>query len=217
MANIRKNVKENWDMGYQRWEKDEVEYLLKNYTTTSLNDMAKTLNRTRDSIFKKAKRLGLTNKVACWSLEDIELLSEKWGILTTDYIATLLNRTELSVKKKALELGLGPSRIGNGEYLTTGDIGYLLRKDPNLIYRWVRDGYIKGKRFGEKGIFRVKPKDFVVFLKSHPNKWNSIDARIDLIKGYLHDSFELPKWFLAKLEKDRAVWNYGDVDCVKTN
>lgn len=192
-------------VSYKKWSINEIEYLKEFYSKKSLHDLSKTLNRSKDSVFKKAQRLGITNKLNHWTLEEEGELSEFWGVFTVNEIGKTLNRTEISVKKKAIELGLGPSRIGNGQFLTTGDIGYLLNKNPNLVYRLIRDGYIKGKRFGKKGIFQVKPKYFILFLKEFPHKWNSQNARTDLIKGYLHKSFNIPQWFSDKIEYDRNL------------
>ncbi|MGF7060457.1 hypothetical protein [Brassicibacter mesophilus] len=193
-------------MAYKKWTEYEVEYLINNYGIESISEIANKLHRTSDSVFKKAKRLNLTMTTKKWTIEEINFLTEKWGVYSPERIAEVLNRSHSSIKKKATELQLGPSRIGNGEFLTTGDIGYLLNKDPNLIYRWARDGYIKGRRFGGKKIFQIKPEHFVLFLKEYPEKWNSIQAKVDLIKGYVHTSFILPEWFEEKIKYDRVKY-----------
>ncbi|AKL94180.1 hypothetical protein CACET_c06700 [Clostridium aceticum] len=193
-------------MPYTKWTVSEIQFLQKYYGVKQICEISEELQRTPDSIVKKAKRLNLTTPMKKWSVKEEEYLIEKWGLHSIKTIAKTLNRSHASIKKKAFELQLGPSRIGNGEFLTTGDIGYLLNKDPNLIYRWVRDGYIKGRRFGEKKVFQIRPKHFVLFLKEHPEKWNALQARIDLIKGYLHTSFNLPDWFENKLYSDRSVF-----------
>ncbi len=194
-------------MDYRRWREEEIEYLIENYNVKSIEEIGNFLKRTPNSIYKKAKRLKLTKTMNKWSLSETNYLIEKWGVQTPDKIAKQLNRSEVSIKKKAIELNLGPSRIGNGNYLTTGDIGYLLNKNPNLIYRWVRDGHIRARKFGEKNIFQVDPEDFILFLKENPERWDSNKARVDLIKCYIHKSYELPIWFKEKVDNDRKVTN----------
>ena len=192
-------------MNYRRWSKRDIEYLIYNYGIKSIEEIGNFLQRTPNSIYKKAKRLKLTNPMNKWSLSETNYLIEKWGIQNLDRIAEQLNRSKISIKKKALELNLGPSRIGNGNYLTTGDIGYLLNKNPNLIYRWVRDGYIRGRKFGGKNIFQIEPEDFISFLKENPQRWDSNEARLDLLKCYVHKSYELPEWFKEKINNDKKM------------
>ncbi|WP_432405867.1 hypothetical protein [Wukongibacter sp. M2B1] len=191
-------------MGYQRWDKIEIQYLIDNFEFKDIEIIAKELNRTKNSVYKKAMRIGLTKRVRRWTEEELEFLIKCWGKYSREKIAQKLNRSSISIKKKAVELKLGPQRISNGDYLTSGDIGYLLNKDPNLIYRWLKSGYIKGRRFGDKKIFQIKPKDFLMFLKNYPNKWDGYKARIDFIKPYFYTSnkCELPSWFAKKIELD---------------
>ncbi|WP_312908702.1 hypothetical protein [Tissierella praeacuta] len=190
-------------MIYRKWNDDEIQYLKDNYGTKNIEEIEKKLKRSRNSIFKKAKRLNLTNTMKKWKEEDINYLIEKWGHEPMEKISKQLNRSNNAIKKKAIQLQLGPSRIANGEFLTTGDIGYLLNKDPSLIYGWIKDGYIKSRKFGEKKIFQVKAEDFILFLKEHPQKWDASRARLDFIKGYLHIEFKLPDWFIRKVEYDK--------------
>lgn len=190
-------------MIYKKWSHDEIKYLKDNYGIKNIKEIGKELQRSRDSIFKKAKRLNLTNAMNKWKEEEVNYLVEKWGHASMEKISKQLNRSNNAVKKKAIQLQLGPARIANGEFLTTGDIGYLLSKDPSLIYVWIKEGCIKGRRFGEKKIFQVRAEDFILFLKEHPQKWDASRARIDYIKGYLHVEFKLPDWFIKKIENDR--------------
>ncbi|WP_432662019.1 hypothetical protein R9X47_15760 [Wukongibacter baidiensis] len=191
-------------MSYQRWSKMEIQYLVDNFEFKDIDIISEELNRTKDSVYKKAMRLGLTKTVKRWTEDEIEFLIKCWGKYSREKIAQKLNRSSISIKKKAVELKLGPQRISNGDYLTSGDIGYLLNKDPNLIYRWLKSGYIKGRRFGDKKIFQIKPKDFLMFLKNYPNKWDGYKARTDFIKPYFYTSnqCELPSWFIEKVEID---------------
>lgn len=191
-------------MGYRRWAKEEIQYLIDEFESKEIEMIAQELSRSKDSVYKKAMRLKLTKIVKRWTEEEIEFLIKCWGKYSRDKIAQKLNRSPISIKKKAVELKLGPQRISNGDYLTSGDIGYLLNKDPNLIYRWLKSGYIKGRRFGDKKIYQIKPNDFLTFLKTYPKKWNGYKARIDFIKPYFYTSnqCELPIWFTQKIELD---------------
>ncbi|TCO75249.1 hypothetical protein [Marinisporobacter balticus] len=191
-------------MIYKRWTKEETNYLIFNYSRKSIIAIGANLNRTKDSVFKKAKRLGLTTEMKHWIENEINFLVDKWGKKPADDIAKELNRSILSIKKKAIELKLGPERIANGEFLTTGDIGYLLNKNPGLIYRWIKDGIIKGKCFGKKKTLQTKPDHLIIFLKDYPEKWCANKARIDLIKPYFYykNRADLPDWFTNKVRKD---------------
>ncbi|QZY54218.1 hypothetical protein [Crassaminicella profunda] len=191
-------------MPYKRWVKDEIDYLISKYNEKSIIAIADDLNRTKDSVFKKAKRLGLTTELKYWTEKELHFLIEKWGKKSVGFIAKELDRSVTSIRKKANELKLGPERIANGEFLTTGDIGYLLNKNPSLVYRWTRDGMIKGRRLGKKKVFQIRPNHFINFLKDHPNKWCANKARVNLIKPYFYYSnrSNVPEWFINKVEND---------------
>ncbi|QXM06561.1 helix-turn-helix domain-containing protein [Crassaminicella indica] len=191
-------------MTYKKWTEDETNYLICNYAKKSINKIADDLNRSKDSIFKKAKRLGLTKQIKHWKECEVDYLIDRWGKSPAYDIANELNRSIHSVKKKAIELKLGPERIANGEFLTTGDIAYLLNKNPSLIYRWIRDGFIKGRRFGKKKTFQIKPQHLINFLKDYPDKWSAYKARVDLIKPYFcyTNRANIPEWFECKVQED---------------
>ncbi|QIB27099.1 helix-turn-helix domain-containing protein [Caloranaerobacter azorensis] len=199
-------------MTKKRWTKEEVDYLVENYSKKSINSISKDLGRTKDSVFKKAKRLGLTKTVRNWTEEEIDILTLNWGKRSVEKIARMLNRSTISVKKKAMELKLGSQYIANGEYLSTGNIGFLLNKNPTTVYKWLKEGIIKGRTFGKKSVYRVTPEDFIDFLKNNPNKWCGYSARIDLIKPYFYTSKQssLPEWFIKKVNSDFKK-SYGDI------
>jgi len=189
-------------MVYKKWTEEEERYLKKYYGIKTMKEIQEKLQRSHNSIFKKAKRLNLTVSMKRWNEEEINYLTERWGYETIEKIANKLKRSTNSVKKKANELNLGPSRIANGDFLTTGDIGYLLNKNPNLICKWIKKGYIRGRRFGVGKIFQVRIDDFIIFLKKHPHRWDASKVKIDFIKPYLHTKFRLPNWFQEKVDND---------------
>lgn len=191
-------------MSRRRWTKEEVDYLVENYSKKSINSISKDLGRTKDSVFKKAKRLGLTKTVRNWTEEEIDILMLNWGKKSIENIAKMLNRSTISVKKKAIELKLGSQHIANGEYLSTGNMGFLLNKNPTIIYKWLKQGIIKGRTFGKKSVYQVTPEDFIDFLKNNPSKWCGYAARVDLIKPYFYTSkqSDIPKWFIEKVNND---------------
>ncbi|MBB6218785.1 hypothetical protein HNQ80_004960 [Anaerosolibacter carboniphilus] len=191
-------------MGYKRWSSHEENFLIIHYEEKSIFTIAQELKRSEDSVHKKAKQLGLTKERKLWSQREVEFLIENWGKVPKTELGERMGRSATSIRKKAFEFQLGPERIGNGEFLTSGDIGYLLDKDPNLIYRWIVQGDIKGRRFGDKGIFQIKPKDFLQFLNKFPHRWDGSKARIDLIKPYfcISGKEKAPLWFLDKIAMD---------------
>lgn len=188
----------------RRWTKEEIDYLKQNYNKKSIDDMCSDLGRTKYSILKKAKRLDLTKEINNWTKDELEFLISNWGKYNIKKIAKLLGRSIPSIKKKAFKLKLGPQCIGNGEYLTTGNIGFLLGKNPALIYKWINQDIIKGKPFGKKPIYQVLPEDFIVFLKDYPDKWCACEAKLNFIKPYFYTSTkpDVPNWFKEKVKED---------------
>lgn len=202
-------------MAYKIWNNCEEQYIIDNYEIMTIEEIASFLKRSKDSVFKKAKRLGLTEEIKNWTYEEEQFLVEKWGKISKYHIAKKINKSVLAVRKKAMFFDLGPERIANGEYLTTGDVEYILGIDAATIYRWIQEDFIKSKLIGKKKINQIKPKNLLKFLEENQSKWDSKKAKLNFIKAYfgcenrVYRNGELeivptvPKWFLLKIESDK--------------
>lgn len=91
-----------------RWNKEEEIYLSNNYGTLSINELTNKLNRTPNSIFKKANRLGLIkttyskngekiskkNKTEEWK---VNFIIDNFFVLKKEEISKVVNLTEEQV------------------------------------------------------------------------------------------------------------------------
>lgn len=106
---------------YKRWTEEDEFYLKQNWNKKRTQEIADNLGRTYDSVYTKAKTLGLgPNKKESsrnWTEEELEYLMDSWGVISIESIAKKLNRTTHAVSLKAGRLGLGPF-LESGEYLT---------------------------------------------------------------------------------------------------
>jgi len=102
-------LKLNSDLKYlNHYSTEDIEYLKKNYATTSWEEMFFVLGRDRDSITNKACKLGLkrAERESMWSFSDREYLIENYSTMTAREIGDKLGKTNFSVYHKAKKLGL---------------------------------------------------------------------------------------------------------------
>lgn len=92
----------------RRWTEDEINRLRELAKTKSARYIAKEFNRTENSVYLKAQRMGIEfisyNKK--WSSKDIEYLKDKWGIVNMATLKLKLKRSKNAIRNKAYELGL---------------------------------------------------------------------------------------------------------------
>jgi len=99
---------------YRFWTQNECEYLKQNYDILPVNQIAKTLDRTVDSVKVKAQKMKLkkTHKIFdkphpfAWPQEDVNLLKKLYADTPTKEICSILNRSYKSVTMKAKKLKL---------------------------------------------------------------------------------------------------------------
>ena len=96
----------------RRWSNEEEMYLIDNWDVKDISVLMKTLDRTEDSIVRKAERLGLNvhkdpNEYLRkrWSEEEDKILLELYHSVSTEELLKLLpNRTKGSIIKRAKAL-----------------------------------------------------------------------------------------------------------------
>lgn len=97
----------------KHWSQNEIQYLMLNWNKISYKEIMEELNRTQDSIIRKARRVGLN---VCkmedemlkrkWSKEEDQTIIEKYRISTPEEISLHLKRTVSAIRKRALYLGV---------------------------------------------------------------------------------------------------------------
>lgn len=87
------------------WNKNEIEFLIKNYKIMPYIKISKKLNRTIASVLRKAGRLQLV-KNKKWSKKEIILFKKLMKTKSYPEISQILNRRTICLRTKACTLGL---------------------------------------------------------------------------------------------------------------
>lgn len=118
----------------KKWTQDEIDFLTKWYGKKSGKEIAKHLNRTIDSVRRKADRLEITsqkNRIRGkeWTDADIGYIKENYGKKSNTEIARALHRTNRSIQAKAQRMGLTDSeKKQDSTPWTEEEIAYLESK-----------------------------------------------------------------------------------------
>lgn len=195
----------------KKWSPEEEKVLYDFYQLKPISELLTLLpGRTRESIIKKAKQLGVNSENRYWSESEVVYLEEKWGVIPVENIARKLNRTKSSILLKAHKIGLREQVLANGEYLTPKDIATILSVGTRTIYCWMDKGLIKYRRLKINSIkkYQIKISSFAQFLEAYKEKWDSRIADIDYIKacfltGREKGNNHTPEWLLNKIEEDK--------------
>jgi len=119
----------------ERWDSDEVEYLRENYSDTPVKEIAEKLGRSRDSVYGKARSLGLRSKTMgrgeTWEEEEVDFLKSNYGEMETEKIAEKLGKSPRAVYHMVDKLDLemdDPWRFRRGEKMAKSHGEEALRK-----------------------------------------------------------------------------------------
>ena len=154
VLNSRKGMK-------MEWKEREIEYLKENWGKKKTQEIAEDLGRTYQSIYNKARKLGLGSNRAHhhrpWTEEEEEFLAENWGMFSMEHIAKKLNRTPHAIQIRAVKLGLGPF-LESGDYITLNQLLLQLRGYNGRTYtvkQWIEKGLPVKTKKAKNSSFRV--------------------------------------------------------------
>jgi hypothetical protein len=95
------------------WTEQQIQYLNENWRKVPLEKIMEDLNRTEDSVMRKARRIGLkVNKAEedilkkRWAKEEENFIIKNYGILTVEMISHQLGRTVYAIRKRAMAIGV---------------------------------------------------------------------------------------------------------------
>lgn len=90
------------------WSNEDIKYLREHYHNTSIEKIAKKLNRTEKAVQVKAARMSLYSRSRMWSELEDDILKAN-SHMSLSELSFILERTEKSIKHRALALNV---RIG---------------------------------------------------------------------------------------------------------
>lgn len=182
-----------------KWTDDEIQKLVEYSKKYKIETIAKKLNKTKNSIYLKARKLGipLEKERRKWTEEEEQLFEELWGTITIEALARRLNRSVYSLKVKAIRMGLGSMIRNNTDILTVYDIIDILNITRDRIINWSKIGLNLKKKYvtKERFYYYVEWNDLLKFLKEHQDLWDA--NKVDLYM--LGEEFD---WLKEKRKRD---------------
>lgn len=190
MKNLKKSHIKLIEKGYRKWErwtKEEIEFLKKNYKKLSNKVISKQLRRTVKAVSAKATRIGLRKDV---KISKKELMNFYWNEkLTLKDIGKICNLTAPAIRYYMIKFGI-PRRERNERRRLRNknlskELGYVL----GVING---DGSIRGDR-KKQIVLTVKDRIFAETFKKVLDKWTGYDSHFSFSKkiGY---KVELGHW-----------------------
>jgi len=204
------------DILKKKWSSEEDQAIIGKYKELTPKELSQLLDRSVCAVKKRAATLGVANTVSRWTPTEEEYLKEKWGIYNIDTVAKKLNRSRNSVLLKAYQMSLRDQVNANGLFFTPSEISEILNVNIRTIYSWLDNGLIRYKvlRVGKRAKYQISVDYFCEFIENYQNKWNAIEADIDLIRSYyvtyalvdegnLTFKEESTRWLEEKVSKDK--------------
>ena len=203
------------------WTKEEVQALKNLSEKYHYEIIAKSLKKSPNAVYLKAKKLGITlmQDRREWTKEEEQTLRELWGTMKIESIAESMKRTTFSLKVKAVRMGLGPMIKNNAELIMVSDIVDLLNVSPDRITTtWVNLGLkLKKKKLtNNTSYYYVIWEDLIKFLEDNQNEWDSRNVEMYMLgseSGWLaekrkRDALENPLWYRLWTDEDIAKAEY---------
>lgn len=223
----------------KRWTPEELEYLKNNWNLLSLTEIITALDRTEDSITRKARRLNIDTRkktedklVKTWTDEEDQCLINNYGIMSNKEISEIVNRsgTAISKRAKALNISNTLNRWTKKEeiyleekwgVISVEAIAKKLTKSKNSILLKAWNMNLR-KQATSDGAYLTPPEISIITGISLSTVYSYI--RKNKIK---HKKFKvgnkmkyqiLPKSLLVFLEKYKKDWNtqFADIDLIKS-
>lgn len=226
---VRKEPKEYLK---KRWTDEEDKLLIEFYNIKAINELTAVLSsRTKESIIKRAKLLGLNCEKRQWTGDETTYLKEKWGLAAIEKIAKKLGRTKSAVLLKAHKIGLREQIIANGEYLTPKDISTILTVSTKTVYNWMNKGYLKYRKLKINSVkkYQISIENLIDFLKNHQEKWDTRTADVKYINVCCltcrdKEHMNITEWLINKMEQDkkkksvlyRKYWTVKEISSLKS-
>lgn len=134
-----------------------------------------------------------------WTKEETDLLIELSEYMTQSEVAKRLGRSASAVKNKRREMGIS-SFTDQTDRLTITQIAELVGVDKSTISKTWRK---YGMRFRTMGYYKMTTEQTLIrFMQNHPDLWKASKCDYHFFCQY--------KWFVDKLEKERACIDTGN-------
>lgn len=113
-------------MADRKWTKKDDQFLIDNYTSLSMKELADRMNRTKYSISSRIQKLGLSNlhfKKKPWTEVEEQYLRNYGKLYSIEVITAALGRTVRSIRLKLCEL----NTVKRCKMWSEDDVSYLVK------------------------------------------------------------------------------------------
>lgn len=207
-------------LNHGKWNKEEIQYLIKNHKLKSVNEIAEYLNRDRTSVINKVKKLrddGVKYKNKnhdIWSEEDDYLLLHSYGNGSIDNLCVRLKRTKVAIGHR-LRFLLGTSDVEQvSDVYRIKTITEIMGVGRNKVTKLL-DGKIEHIVF-DKSCRIVKIDTFWKWMKNNMNEINPYNINEDILEI-------CPDWYFKEVCSMKAnnfklpnkPWTKGELTLLK--
>lgn len=156
-------------MSGKKWSDSEIKYLQTNYHKIPVTNIAQQLNRSYQSVQRKAKNLQLTQPVSNqtpWTEKELMILEKYYCSYGPKRLAKRLHRTEYSVKRKAQSQNL---RVYECEYISLKTLTRCFHVESRKIHQWINKFELpmKSQKHGTQTFYIINTDDFWVWAYNH--------------------------------------------------
>ena len=203
------------EIGIKGWNSNELEFVVKNYSNMTINDIAKELNKKPKTVTYAAKKLKLKKQNhSKWTEEEFQYLREH-TMDTSEEIAKVLKKTVNAVNGKRTVLGLYKSQPWTEE-----EIQYLKQNYESELYSDIAKLFNRSE-----GAIRAKCHELNLVQK---DEWTNDDLEFLRKNYYEYTNAELAKLLNRTenaihlkgnrmgLKKSPYYCNYGFFDDINT-
>lgn len=193
----------------ENWTSQEISYLVLNYDQKSVEEIAQDLNRSKNSVYSKARRANLTEKMVLryrkWSKKDLKYLEKNAGEKSTKFLAKALGRTESSIETKIRDEGFSRK----SKHLERKDLYKIfgdLISDTDIL-KWKEKG-LEYSNKGQKHI--IKRSSLRNFLKQNPEAVDLYEvSQLGLSMLGIDDIYAWPEPPVYKIIICNGRYNYS--------
>lgn len=172
------------------WTEEEIEFLIKNYSSIDNEELSNKMDRSVSSIRNKSNKLNLEKTInrKTWKDNELNFLKKNFSNLSNQELSDKLNRSIKSITKKASELKLKKSKEHISKQI--GKRNKIVGKD------WTYDMLVNiAAMYKTRSEFQRK--DSAAYSAAKKNGWLN-----DVCSHMINISFSIPQILLGEIMKN---------------
>lgn len=154
-------------------------YNKKNRTKGDIAFLSSSLKISKNAIYKRAKKLKLTNIpiIINWEDQELQLIYKNIN-KSVNYIYNLFLKNNYKRSKSSIKNKLNDIRKNaRGESYNAHTLAICFGVSPDVVEKWIHKNYLIAKKIGN--LFSIQPVNIKKFIQNYPNKFEI--AKVDQI------------------------------------